>query len=86
MEILLKDIATTGEEAWAPCSSFVLNEDFYVPSREKIVDVDKDGHFIIDQLFNEGIENVNIEIGTSNPIIGACTQEKGKKRKKHVDY
>lgn len=84
MDILFKDVACTGEGAWAPSSDFVPNEDCYVSYREMIVDLDKDESFIDDQLFNERIENVNTEIGTSNLIIGAFTQEKGKKMKKHV--
>ncbi|KAH7533659.1 hypothetical protein FEM48_Zijuj04G0155100 [Ziziphus jujuba var. spinosa] len=86
LDILFKDVAATGEGAWALFSGYVPNHVDDGSSRERVNDFDitdgLDVNFTDDLNFTKGIEDIGNDFDISNSMLGASTQDKGKKREK----
>ncbi|TXG54104.1 hypothetical protein EZV62_019360 [Acer yangbiense] len=84
LEILFKDVAATGDGAWAPSSGFVPIDDG--PTREglrdmfHVYDQEENSNINIDD--SEGLDNINVDLDAL--AIRTPTQDNGKKRKKKI--
>ena len=78
LDILFKDIAVTGEGAWAPSQGFTTNnENVYDPCLGGEFDYNFEEDL---DTFNHGFENV-VDVDTPLTNTTHYVQEKGKKRK-----